>query len=161
MARRFRVSDGRAVIWDNDWDNSPFNDPLGNADRVKFSTTFGYSRIIDKRNLNVTFPQANGAGERSGTINLFAHGRPGMPRVRGNLTIAGQKISLGCHVPVQSYTGGGGGVANPSNMRLAILGATSTNVVICWYAQLSNMPSKYYLQQITIPMTIEVFDELN
>lgn len=161
MARRWKQGAGKLVLWDGDGDTLPFDDPLGHADRVKFSTTFGYSRIIDKRMLNVTFPQANGAGERSGTINLFPHGQPGMPRVRGNLTLGGQKISLGCHIPIQSYTGAGGGIANPSNIRLAILGATTTNVVVCWYAQLSNMPANYYLQQITIPMTIEVFNELN
>lgn len=162
MARRFRASDGKIVIWNGDGDRLPFDDPLGHADRVLFSTTFGYSRIIDKRNLNVTFPQANGAGERSGTIELFPHGRPGMPRVRGNLTLGGQQISLGCHVPIQHYTGGGGGASNiPSLMRLAVLGATSTNVVVCWYANLLGLFAGGFIPQITIPMTIEVFDELN
>lgn len=160
MARRFKLGSGKIVIWDGEGDTLPFDDPLAYADRVKFSTTFNYSRIIDKRTVNCTFPRADGGAERSGTIPLFAHGRGGQPRVRGNFILNGKTISLGCHVPVQFYTSTNG-VAIRSLIRLAILGATNTDVVVSWYAGLNGLYSGGYLAEFTVPMTIEVFDELN
>lgn len=162
MARRFRVSDGKLVIWDGEGDTLPFNNPEANADRVLFSTTFNYTRVIDKRTVNVTFPQANVGGLRVGTVSLFAHGRGGQPRVRGNTTINGFRLSLGCHVPVQYFTGNS---VQPNPLpglfRLAIIGATSTDVVIAWSADLSGAGSGLNLPQFTIPVTVEVTNEFN
>jgi len=165
MARRFKLGSGKIVIWDGHTDTLPFDNPLGYADRVKFSTTFNYSRIIDKRTVNCTFPAALTGGERSGTIPLFAHGRPGMPRVRGNTVLLGFKISLGCHVPIQeSPARNSAGVLLANTPRLAILGATTTDVVACWYCDLrgrSSGATPYDLPALTLPITVEVFDELN
>jgi hypothetical protein len=126
---------------------------------VLFTTKWDYTRIIDKRTVNVTFPAANSGGERLGTINLFAHGRGGYPRVRGNITIAGHKLSLGSHVPVQQIN------ANkahffPKLMRLAIIGATTTHVVVCWYANMIGADGTNF-PKITLPVTVEVTNEMN
>ncbi len=160
MAKRFKLGTDRLVVWNDHTTLDPFNDPEANADRVLFSTTFNYSRIIDKRTVNCTFPTANGGGERSGIIPLFAHGRGGQPRVRGNFILNGKPLSLGCHVPVQFYTNTNG-TAVPSLVRLAILGATNTDVVVSWYAGLNGLYSGSYLAEFTVPMTIEVFEEMN
>jgi len=160
MARRWKSGSGKIVIWNGHTDTLPFDDPLGYADRVLFSTTFNYSRIVDKKTVNCTFPRADGGAERSGTIPLFAHGRSGQPRVRGNFVLNGKTISLGCHVPVQFYTSTNG-AAIRSLIRLAILGATNTDVVVSWYAGLNGLFSGGYLAEFTVPMTIEVFDEMN
>lgn len=160
MARRWKSGNGKIVIWNGETDTLPFDDPLAHADRVVFSTTFNYSQIIDKRTVNCTFPRANGGEERSGTIPLFAHGRGGQPRVRGNFILNGKPLSLGCHVPVQFYTSTNG-AAIPSLVRLAILGATNTDVVVSWYAGLNGLYSGGYLSEFTVSMTIEVFDGMN
>jgi len=166
MARRWKLGRDQSgvakiVIWNDEWDNSPFENPLGNADRVKFSTTFNYTRVVDKRTVWVTFPQANGGGLRVGTINLFAHGRGGQPRVRGNITINGYRLSLGCHVPVQHYVRPVKPLDLQGTFRLAIIGATSTDVIIAWSVDLSNMTSDGFLPQITLPVTVEVTNEFN
>jgi hypothetical protein len=156
MAKRFMVANGVCAIWDGATDTLPFTDPNNHADRVLFTTKWNYSRIIDKRTVNCTFPAAKGKAERSGTINLFAHGRPGIPRVRGNTVLSGHKISLGCHVPIQIY-------AETGLFRVAILGATSSHVVVSWYCDLRGFNDSNYIvfSALTIPITVEVFDELN
>lgn len=165
MARRWKAGSGKIVIWNGETDTLPFDDPLAYADRVLFSTTFNYSRIIDKRTVNCTFPAALTGGERSGTIPLFAHGRAGMPRVRANTVIGGIKISLGCHVPIQeSPARNSAGRLLANTPRLVILGATTTDVVACWYCDLRGRGSgatAYDLPSITLPITVEVFAEMN
>jgi hypothetical protein len=158
--KRFKVGDvggtGVAAIWEGAGDTLPFTDPDGHADRVLFTTKWNYSRIIDRRVVNCTFPAAKGKAERAGTINLFAHGQPGVPRVRGNTVLSGHKISMGCHIPIQIYSTSG-------MVRLAILGATSTNVVVCWYCDLRGFNDSGYtvFGAVTLPITVEIFDELN
>jgi hypothetical protein len=57
--------------------------------------------------------------------------------------------------------GDGGGVRSPSLFRLAILGATTTSVVVCWWAGLAGLFKGGFLPELTVQMTLEVFDELN
>jgi len=159
MARRWKSGSGKIVIWNGEGDTLPFDDPLAYADRVLFSTTFNYSRIIDKRTVNCTFPQVNVNAEQVGTVPLFAHGRGGIPRVRGNVMVAGNAVSLGCHIPIQTQF-----VTYQSKYtyRIAILGANETNVVVAWYSNLlGNGDGGSVLPSFTIPITVEVFDELN
>lgn len=158
MARRFKLGSGKIVIWDGHADTLPFDDPLGYADRVKFSTTFNYTRIIDRRVINVVLPEAKNKDERRGTIALFAHGRGGVPRVRGNVTLDGQNISLGCHVPIQTRFDT---YESKYSFRLAVLGATSTDVVLMWYANMLGFGDDgTILPQITVPITVEVTNEI-
>jgi hypothetical protein len=161
--KRFKVGNvggtGVAAIWEGAGDTLPFTDPDAHADRVLFTTKWDYTRIIDKRTVNCTFPKASSGGERQGTVTLFAHGISGYPRVRGNITIGGHKLSLGCHVPVQ-YRNVTSGYYEPLAFRLAIIGATSTNVVVCWYANLLGLSSADF-PSITIPITVEVTNEIN
>lgn len=163
MSKRFKVGlvngTGVAAIWEGATDTLPFTDPYGHADRVKFSTMFNYSRIIDKRTVNVTFPKADNGAEQVGTISVFAHGRPGVPRVRGNVTIEGQKLSMGCHIPIQSIYSN---FLKLYSFRLAVLGATATDVVVAWYANMLGFgDDSTKLPAFTIPITVEIFDEMN
>jgi hypothetical protein len=164
--RRFKVGLANGVgvtaIWNGAGDTLPFIDPDGHADRVLFTTKWPYTSGIDKRTVNVTFPEAKAGGLRFGEVLLFAHGRSGEPRVRGNITINGFPLSLGCHVPVQYFTGN---KLQPNPLpglfRLAIIGATSTYVLIAWSADLSGAGSGLNLPQFTIPVTVEVTNEFN
>ncbi len=159
MARRFKLGSGKIVIWDGEGDTLPFDDPLAYADRVKFSTTFNYSRIIDKRTVSCTFPKADNGSEQIGTIDLFAHNRPGVPRVRGNVLVDGQNISMGCHIPIQTLYSN---YLKLYSFRLATIGATETNVVVAWYANMLGFgDDSTKLPAFTIQITVEVFDELN
>jgi len=83
-----------------------------------------------------------------------------MPRVRGNVTLSGHKVSLGCHVPIQTYYYA---LNNARAQRFAILGATETHVVVCWSANTLGWTAIRgdFLPQVVIPITVEVFDELN
>ena len=164
MARRFRTSDGKLAIWNGETDTLPFTNPGAHADRVLFHSQFNYTRIIDKRTVNVTFPTAANGGERLGTIQLFAHGINGYPRVRGNITLGGIQVSLGSHIPVQYRNLTDPKLAYPEKMmRLAIIGATQTHVVISWYANLTFLGSAQptYFPSFTIPVTVEVTNEIN
>lgn len=161
--KRFKVGNvggvGVAAIWEGAGDTLPFTDPDNHADRVLFTTKWNYTRIIEKRTVNCTFPKASSGGERQGTVTLFAHGISGYPRVRGNITIDGHELSLGSHVPVQQK------YANmkfyyPKLVRLAIIGATPTNVVVCWYANMLGASGTDF-PAITIPITVEVTNEIN
>jgi len=167
MARRWKSGDGKIVIWNGETDTLPFDDPLGHADRVLFSTTFNYSRIIDKRTVTVTFPKytkTEGIKKAQDFLTsqlLFPHGMPGEPRVRANITINGQALSLGCHVPVQSFPGGNGYLATTAVFRVAIIGATATHVVMTDYCSLSGMDPGTVMPAISFPVTVEIFNELN
>lgn len=167
MARRWKSGSGKIVIWNGEGDTLPFDDPLGYADRVLFSTTFNYSRIIDKRTLTVTFPKytktepIEKAQDFLTVQPLFAHGKTGEPRVRANITIDGHKLSLGCHVPVQSFPGGNGYLATTAVFRVAIIGATATHVVMTDYCNLSGMDPGTVMPAISFPITVEIFNEMN
>lgn len=159
MGRRFRIAGGKEVIWTGETDTLPFDNPDAHPDRVLFSSTWPYTSIITKRTVNVSFPSADPGDERRGTINLFAHGVSGVPRVRGNITVAGQKLSLGCHVPIQTRFNS---FFNRSTFRLAVIGATTSQVVLMWYANMLGFGNvDVGLPAITLPITVEVTNELN
>lgn len=119
---RARGSDGRMSIHTGA-DDLPFDAPLSHLSRVLFHSDLDYPAILSTHEGSTTFP-ALGAGSRRNTkYTLFAHGRPGIPIVLGQiLNLAPDPVTFAGSVPMQMSSYG--------FARWLTLGADATNVIV-------------------------------
>lgn len=129
MAKRFRVGDGKAAIWDDETDTAPFDDPVANISRVKFHTDLDYDAALVAWTGTLSLPSRTVLSAVN-NITLFAHGQAGTPYVRGAVLIGGQWTDVVGSLPVS--------VTDKGFIRCISLGSDGTNVLVTDYASGSN-----------------------
>jgi hypothetical protein len=165
MARKFRVSDNKAAIWDGEQDYNPFWDPQNNLGRVKFHSDLDYINIISESSFNVTLPTRNNVQQATQSYPLFQHGRGGYPFVLGKVTVNGQPCAFTGSVPIQREALPPGTSLNgwaPGFCRWISLGADNVWVYVYEYtvAYWSNANFHAYFPQITVPVTVWMTNEI-
>lgn len=133
MARVFRIANGMYAIWEGEYDDLPFTDPLDHLDRVIDHSLLDKVRIVDIKDFTLNIPAiAQGSTtEKSASYTLGAHGRAGQPWIIAELTISGHRIAITGSVPVQiqasTYHG------DPYGRWIGI-GVDATNIIVHEYA---------------------------
>lgn len=172
MARAFRASDNKVAIWDGYPDFAPFNNPLGNLNRVKFHTDLDYLKVIDVKSYVLALPaigpggsgQGSGgsAGLRTASYALGPHGRPGQPFCIGVITVKGVPIAFTGSVPVQ--TAADEGFGRDSFARFVSLGVDGSSIIAYEYSvQLGEVsPANSWVRRsaINLPITVYITDVL-
>jgi hypothetical protein len=139
-------------------DDDPLANPLNHLanGRIKFHTSFPYTKVIDERVINLPLPYREGNGYvHRVSYDLFAHGRPGIPWVLGSFRIGAYDVSATGSVPVQNAID-----ATSPWKRILSLGANSTHVQIFEYTVCPSRSSHAQFSAITIPITVWITEEL-
>jgi hypothetical protein len=147
-----------AAIWNGESNDNPFNDPLNHLSDLYFHSALRYPKVISQRTVSVSFPTIGSNNNREHTYTLFAHGRSGVPWIRGRATLDGALLNIAGHVPIQaSQTQFWFG--RPRNVfpRFIALGCDATNVVLHEFALCAKGSS---LPAMSLSVTVFVMDEI-
>lgn len=134
MPTHFHVSSAHLAL-------AVYNDasPTGNAlllsnpsaylASIKLHSSLDYPKIISVTTGTLSFPAVALNTRRNVTTTLYAHGRPGIPLIFGQMTVAGVTIAWAGSVPIQvddTSSNPGGFHGFP---RTVALGADGTNII--------------------------------
>lgn len=134
MAGVFQAKNGKVAIWTGAQDDAPFDNPLGNINRVKFHSSLDYLQIIDERVFTLNLPPISGTLERVASYQIGAHGRPGAPLFFAHIVVGGVPVAFSGSVPVHQSANG------DSFARWLAIGASATHFIVHEYSIQGGIP---------------------
>lgn len=150
MTMRFRCdgTTGRTAIYDTSNGDAPFTDPLSNVSLLRFHSDL-WSPAVDMHTpVSLTFPFRQLEDLTTYDHVIFAHGKSGIPLIKGYVVIDGVHVPLTGSIPIQTTAVGFG--------RILSVGADATNVFVTELvmAQYTSVAS------VTLPFSVYVTDVL-
>jgi hypothetical protein len=145
------------AIWDQSAvGDAPFSAPLSYLPKIRFHSSLKYPAIIDTRSgISVSLPAvAANLSHQQNQIQLFAHGKAGIPYVEGKITSGlSREVGLCGSVPVQTCGTGAAG----QFPRVVHLGADGAYVYLKWYGTTYELSG---FSALTLTLTVYVTDVL-
>jgi hypothetical protein len=137
MASVFRAASGKVAVWDGEYNDLPFVDPLSNLARVKYHSDIEYIKIIDVKTFTLSIPAiASGVFDRVASYTLGPHGITGQPFIIGQIDVGGVPVAFTGSVPVHQAAPVTS-VTPPTvdlYARWLALGVDATDVIVHEYA---------------------------
>ena len=138
MGGIFQAKDGKVAIWTGAQNDAPFDNPLGNINRVKFHSDLTYVRVTRLLYKTVVLPAipTTGSGQgdpgvRVGSYDLGAHNEGRTPFILGKITVGGVPVAFTGSVLVHNTQS----TNNPDLFgRWLALGADATRIWLHEYS---------------------------
>lgn len=141
MAGIFQAKAGKVAIWTGKQDDAPFDNPLGNINRVKFHSDLDYVRVIEVRKYTLIVPAipASGSGQgdpgvRTASYNLGAHGQGRIPWLVGFIKVDGVPLAFTGSVHTHTAAAYDANSIVDFGGRFLALGADATNIYVHEYS---------------------------